>query len=342
MKITYYSKYSAIGPSSRYRVYQYADLFRAAGLEFRISELFDDSYFEILRNPGAFRNLKKVPYTLSRFHRRKNALQTDDSDLTLIEQQLFPYLPFFMERKYLPGRYILEFDDAIYLTHPGKIPHVVKAATAVIAGNETLAEYARAFHQNVHVIPTALNTAVFKPGLKKQQNDKLILGWSGLEYNFQYLKLIAPVLRSIVQKYPAVEVLILSGSPPAGLDFPYRFEKWNPETEVEQLRQFDIGLMPLKMDDWCKGKCGFKLLQYMSLEIPSVATPVGVNEQIVRHGINGFLAKETLEWEKSLSELLANRDLRENAGKAARSTVLENYSTDVWFPRIVDLYKKYA
>ena len=340
MKITYYSKYSAIGPSSRYRAYQYVDSFRAAGFDFRISELFDDRYFDILRSSGAAKNVKKIPYTLSRFFRRKKELHNDKSDLTVIEQQLFPYAPFFVEQKYLPDRYILEFDDAIYLTHPGKIPRVIKAAVGVIAGNETLAEFARALNRNVHVIPTALNTAVFKPG-PKMQNNKLILGWSGLEYNFQYLKRIAAVLGHIVQKYGA-EVVILSGSAPSGLDFPFRFEKWDPEREIEQLQQFDIGLMPLKMDAWCKGKCGFKLLQYMSLEIPSVATPIGVNEQIVRQGVNGFLAKESSDWERYLSELLTNRGLRADMGKAARSTVLEGYSADVWFPRIVDLYNKYA
>jgi glycosyltransferase involved in cell wall biosynthesis len=340
VKISYYSKYSGIGPSSRYRAYQYADLFRAAGFEFRISELFDDRYFDILRSEGAARTLKKIPYTLSRFSKRKEELRNDSSDLTVIEQQLFPYLPFSLEKKYLPQKYVIEFDDAIYLTHPEKFPRLLKAATAVIAGNDTLAEFARPLNVNVHVVPTALNTSVFKPG-PKDQREKLILGWSGLEYNFQYLEILAPVLQRIIQQHK-VEVRVLSGSQPANLGFAYRFEKWDPDREVEQLNQFDIGLMPLKMNDWCKGKCGFKLLQYMSLEIPSVATPVGVNEQIIRNGINGFLAKDLSEWENCLSDLISNPARRESMGRAARSTVIEQYSTDVWFPQLTAIYKTYA
>jgi glycosyltransferase involved in cell wall biosynthesis len=340
LKITYYSKYSAIGPSSRYRAFQYADLFRSSGFDFRISELFDDHYFDILRTSGAARNLKKIPYTLARFSLRKKQLKADSSDLAVIEQQLFPYLPFVIEQKYLPERFIVEFDDAIYLTHPKKLPRILAAADAIIAGNETLADFARPLNQNVHVVPTALNTSVFRPATKRARN-KVIVGWSGLEYNFPYLKLIAPVLRRIVEQY-SVEVMILSGSAPIGLEFPFRFEQWNPEREVEQLNQFDIGLMPLKMDDWCKGKCGFKLLQYMSLEIPSIATPVGVNQQIIQHRINGFLAHEIIDWESCLSELVTNAALRENVGKAARATVMEQYSTDVWFPRLAAIYKTYA
>lgn len=339
MKITYYSKYSDLGPSSRYRAYQFLDLFRSAGFDFNISPLFDRGYFDILRTNPSLREAKKIPYTLSRFRKRKQDLKDDTSQLAVIEQQLFPYLPFLLEKKYLPKRYLLEFDDAIYLTHPRKMPDLVRNAAGIIAGNETLAEFARRFNDHVHVVPTVLNTDVFKP-VSKVSKNRLILGWSGLEYNFQYLRILSSVLQKIVAKF-AVQVLVLSGSPPQGLEFPYRFEKWNPDTEVHQLNQFDIGLMPLKFDDWCRGKCGFKLLQYMALEIPSVATPVGVNQQIVNNGSNGFLAKDSAEWESCLAELISNPALRDKMGKAARSTVLENYSTAFWFPKIVALYRSY-
>src|SRR5262249_39670470 len=147
--------------------------------------------------------------------------------------------------------------------------------------------YALQFQSQVHVIPTVLNTEVFQPS-QKLPSDKLRIGWSGLEYNFKYLQPLVPVLERLQKNYP-VELVILSGSPP-GLSIPFRFEKWNKSSEAEQLNTFDIGIMPLEMDEWCRGKCGFKLLQYMSLEIPSVATPVGVNSEIVIEGENGFTA----------------------------------------------------
>jgi glycosyltransferase involved in cell wall biosynthesis len=339
VKIKYYSKYSSLGPSSRFRVYQYADLFRSAGVDFQISELFDDEYFRILRSNAPFRALRKIPYTLSRFTNRKQDLDVNVSDLTIIEHQLFPYLPFAIEKKYLPARFLFEFDDAIYLTHPAKIPRLIQASQGVIAGNEILAEFARKYHKNVHLIPTALNTDFFRPAARKAQ-DKVVIGWSGLEYNFPYLEILSPVLKRLIETQ-AVEVRILSGAPPV-LDFPFQFERWDPSREVEQLNQFDIGVMPLKMDEWSKGKCGFKLLQYMSLEIPSVATAVGVNEKIVQDGVNGYLAGNLKDWENHLTELIVDANLRQTIGKAARLTVLKEYSTAVWFPKLLNLYRTYA
>ena len=340
MKITYFSKYSNLGPSSRYRVFQFADSLRAAGIDFRISELFDDRYFDILRMPEPLRTLQKIPYTLARFHGRKQVARKNDSDLCVIEQQLFPYLPFAFEQKYLPPRYLCEFDDAIYLTHPKKLPKIIQRARGVIAGNHTLADYAQKFNENVERVPTVLDTDLFQPRPKKPK-DRVIVGWSGLEYNFPYLQLLSPVLEKLVQKFP-VDVVILSGSPPRGFTFPFRFEKWDPAHEVDQLNEFDIGLMPLRMDEWSRGKCGFKLLQYMSLGIPSVATSIGVNREIVQQGMNAFLAEELRDWENFLRSLISDKNLRRSVGKAARSTVLEHYSTSVWFPKLLSIYRKYA
>jgi glycosyltransferase involved in cell wall biosynthesis len=340
VKIIYYSKYSALGPSSRYRAFQFQESFRRSGIDFQISELFDDHYFDILRAPSGPSFFKKIPYTISRFRSRNAVLKANSSALAVIEQQLFPYIPFSAEKRCLPDRYLIEFDDAIYLTHPRKLPHLIEHAAGVIAGNETLATFARRFNQNVDVIPTVLDTKKFMPH-PKPDRKKIILGWSGLEYNYPYLKTIVPVLRGICRRKD-VELRILSGSPPGDFDLPYVFVKWDPDREVQQLNELDIGLMPLLIDEWCKGKCGFKLLQYMALEIPSVSTPVGVNTRIVQDGINGFLATAAEDWESKLLSLIENESQRATMGKAARSTVVSHYSTDTWFPKLADLYRSYA
>jgi len=340
VKITYYSKYSARGPSSRFRIFQFLDRFPAAGIDLQVSVLFDDSYFEILRQNQPFRTLQKAAYTFARFRRRIVDLKADHSNLTVIEQQLFPYMPFGLEEKYLPKRYLVEFDDAIYLTHPKKLPELIRDSVGVIAGNRTLAEYAQEFNPNVHVVPTVLNTDVFKP-CPKTIHEKVVVGWSGIEYNFKYLKTLAPVLERLIRKYP-VELHVLSGTAPQDLGIPFHHVKWSGNREVAQMNDFDIGLMPLAMDEWCRGKCGLKLLQYMALEIPAVATPIGVNRQIVHHGRNGFLAEQLEEWETHLSHLIENANARVQIGKAARSTVLEYYSADVWFPTVAALYRKYG
>ncbi len=304
--------------------------------------LFDDSYFRFLREPtnGIKKRLQKTSYVASRFGLRMNKLRQDRSDLAIIEQQLFPYLPFPVEKRFLPKNYLVEFDDAIYLTHPRKLPKVIQRASAVIAGNQTLADYSKQYNQNVHIVPTVLDSQNFQPR-KKTAREKLIIGWSGIEYNFKYIHTLGSIFSRLAKKYP-VEIVILAASPPRDFDFPFTFEKWNEKTEVDQIGQFDIAVMPLEMDEWCKGKCGLKLLQYMSLEIPSIATPIGVNSEIVKEGENGFTAISQEQWEHSLVRLIEDPSLRTRLGKAARQTVVDEYSLEVWFPKILNLYKSYC
>jgi glycosyltransferase involved in cell wall biosynthesis len=342
VKITYFSKYSQLAPSSRFRLFQFLDSFQKAGVDLNVQILFDDSYFRFLREPSNSikKRIQKTSYVASRFGLRMSKLRQDRSELAIIEQQLFPYLPFPVEKRFLPKNYLVEFDDAIYLTHPRKLPKVIQHASGVIAGNRTLADYSKQYNQNVHIVPTVLDSQNFQPR-KKTERDKLIIGWSGIEYNFKYIRTLGPIFNRLAKKYP-VEIVILAASPPRDFDFPFTFEKWNEKTEVDQIGQFDIAVMPLEMDEWCKGKCGLKLLQYMSLEIPSIATPIGVNSEIVIEGENGFTAITQEEWEQSLVRIIEDSYLRTRLGKAARQTVVDHYSLEVWFPKILNLYKSYC
>lgn len=339
MKITYFSKYSNKGPSSRYRIFQFQDCFEKSGVDLQILPLFDDGYFGYLRHPDGG-NFAKSLYVGRRFARRLSQVWSTEPDLFVIEHQLFPYLPFGLENLVLPSKFLLEFDDAIYLTHPRKFPKMLRRATAVIVGNESLAEYARNYASQVHIIPTVLDIRRYQQISVSGESKRIRIGWAGLEYNYRYLKILEPVYQKISEKYP-VEFVVLSGSPPGGFQFPFRFVEWDGEKEEELLSQFDIGVMPLKMDEWCRGKCGLKLLQYMALGIASVATPAGVNSQIVQHGVNGFTASTLEEWETCLVQLVTNSALRSQLGCAARETVVQRYSVDVWYPEILDLYKKY-
>jgi glycosyltransferase involved in cell wall biosynthesis len=341
VKVTYYSKYSSLGPSSRYRIFQFLELFRNDGIDVTIQPLFDDPYFRFLRTtPSAALNLQKSLYVASRFENRRRTLNKTEGDLTVIEQQLFPYLPFLLEKPFLPTRYLLELDDAIYLTHPKKLPKVIENAAGVIVGNQTIGGVVAKYNSNVHLIPTVLNTDLFRSE-NKVEKDKITIGWSGLEYNFKYLQKLRQVFLYLVTTFP-VEIVILSGSEPKQLDFPFRFEKWDPDKEVSQISQFDIGIMPLEMDEWSRSKCGMKLLQYMSLEVPSVATPAGVNAEIIQDGVNGFTALSEEEWIHRISQMVQDPALRVQVGKAGRNTVIEKYSVKSWFPKLLEVYRQYA
>ncbi len=135
------------------------------------------------------------------------------------------------------------------------------------------------------------------------------------------------VLHKILQEYPAVEFIVIADRPPSlDIGSSVKFIPWNSETEIKDLLQFDIGIMPLPDDEWAKGKCGFKALQYMALELPAVASPVGVNSRIINHGVNGFLCNTPEEWEEALRKLIEDSDLRKKMGINGRKTVVENYS----------------
>jgi glycosyltransferase involved in cell wall biosynthesis len=117
-------------------------------------------------------------------------------------------------------------------------------------------------------------------------------------------------------------------------------EKWSYETEITQLQSFDIGIMPMTDDEWTKGKCGLKILQYMAVGLPCVCSPAGVNKEIVQDGVNGFLANSNEEWIEQLSLLIENPNLRKKLGIVGRKTVEERYSLKVNAPRLRQVIKK--
>ncbi len=133
------------------------------------------------------------------------------------------------------------------------------------------------------------------------------------------------------------EFLVISNEKPQINLKSFKFIKWDKTSEISDLQKIDIGIMPLYDNEWEKGKCGFKGLQYMALEIPAVMSPVGVNTEIIKDGENGFLAKDEQEWFDKLSLLIENSQLREKLGKAGRQTVIEKYSVDANKQKYLDV-----
>ncbi|MBI4001656.1 MAG: glycosyltransferase family 4 protein, partial [Nitrospira defluvii] len=337
MTVTYFSKSSTIGPSSRYRVFQFLPHFHAEGIDCTVDPLFDATYFKILAvRPSALRTLLKVPYVLARFLKRLwTLLALGRRDLIVIEGQLFPYMPPLAERLLRWRRYrvVVEMDDAIYLTrgHENKMPALLSMATGTIVGNEQLASYAKQFSPRVWVVPTVVDTDRFVPGrqrsavLADHSSDTITIVWMGLAYNLKYLDVLAPALRALQSRFH-MNLRVVCSQPPRMPGVDVDFRPWAMQREVSDLQDASIGVMPLEDTEWARGKCGLKLLQYMAVGVPAVASPVGVNRDIITNGHNGFLASTEQEWYDSLESLCRQPQLRIRMGQAGRRTVEERYS----------------
>jgi glycosyltransferase involved in cell wall biosynthesis len=147
------------------------------------------------------------------------------------------------------------------------------------------------------------------------------------------------VLQRVEHSFPNVSFVVIADKPPTLALRKITFIPWSDKSEVEDLMKIDIGIMPLPDDEWSKGKCGFKILQYMSLNIPSVSSAVGANKEIVRNGENGFLCSNDQEWFKNISTLIESAELRQRIGRAGRETVVRQYSVNSNTPRFLSLFE---
>ncbi|MFZ3065097.1 MAG: glycosyltransferase family 4 protein [Nitrospirota bacterium] len=345
MKVIYFSKYSSIGPSSRYRIYQYLPYLAEHGIDVDVRPLLKGRYFEIIKIENLIiKNIFKIFYAVYRYIIRFfDVLKSVKYDLVVIEHQAFPYLPFFLEYvlRMLNKNIILEFDDAIYLTHPKKMPKLIKMSKAVIVGNEFLKEYTVKNNKNVNVVPTVIDMRRYVEngqgsGVKGEEGN-IIICWIGLAYNIDYLKQLTDVFRRLSDK---IFLKIISNKCIEIEGVNVIFKKWSIETEVEEIQSSHIGIMPLMDDEWSRGKCGLKILQYMAAGIPAVGSPVGVNKEIIQDGKNGFLASTEDEWYEKLLSLCEDPELRRRMGNAGRKTVEDKYSINIWAPKLAEIYKE--
>jgi glycosyltransferase involved in cell wall biosynthesis len=262
-------------------------------------------------------------------------------DLVVIQREAFMTGSTYFERqlKRSGAKMIFDFDDSIWLTDvsdanrrwaflkdPGKTSRIIAMSDMVFAGNRYLADYARQFNRHVRMVPTTIDTEEYQR-VPLPNRDDVCIGWSGSMTTVKHFEYAVPFLLRIKDKYGDKVSIKMIG------DRRYRHERlgiqgvsWIKEDELKELSGIDIGIMPLPDDEWSRGKCGLKGLQYMALEIPAVMSPVGVNTEIISDGTNGFLARTEDEWVNKISALVESATLRSKIGKAGRATVEERYS----------------
>jgi glycosyltransferase involved in cell wall biosynthesis len=347
--ILFLTKYTRSGASSRYRTLQYLPFLEQKGFRCQVSALFDESYLSKRYEKGDGQSIN----VLGAFFRRVAALVASRKyDLLVIEYELLPYSLSFFERflSFSGVSYVVDYDDALFhqydnhrktlirLLLGGKIASVMRHAELVIAGNKYIADYARhSGAKKVAEIPTVVDLERYPVKIiEEKKNESFTIGWIGSPTTSKYLKTISPSLTEVCGHVNCSVKLIGSGYVNIN-EVPLEILEWSEESEVGSLNSFDLGIMPLPDEPWTLGKCGFKLIQYMACGLPVVASPVGVNKEIVEHGVNGFLAETHDEWVQALETLRNDHALRKTMGAAGRRKVEEKYCLQVTAPRYVEL-----
>lgn len=361
MKVLFLTQYPKLAPSPRYRVYQLIEWLEANGVECDVQPLIDEKGYLRSRKKGSlFWKARTIAGAYLR--RMKLAKQAHDYDLVYILKGAFMYGPPRIERriKKTGTPMIFDYDDAIFI-HKGstangivdwfrstdRIPETIKMVDRVVVPNDYLADYSRKYNDHVTVVAEAEDTDRFTmrgphvTSATAGANDgkKIVIGWIGSPSTVKYLRLIEGALREICQRYPQVVIRTVGGNYAAD---GVRVENvpWTFDQEVANFHGLDVGIMPLPLEEWSKGKSGCKLRQYMASGVPGVATRIGYNCELVEHGKNGLLVETQEEWVEALDQLIIDPELRNSMAKTARQSVVDRFSIPVIGPRLIDAFKK--
>lgn len=276
---------------------------------------------------------KIIPKFLKRFYKMlflfSTALESRKYDIVFMHRIVSSYKNnlFFEKMLFMFNKNIIfDFDDAIYLHNNYKVSNVIALSNRVLAGNDFLKEYALRYNSDCFLLPTAIDTNKFQQ--KNNFNlEKITIGWTGTSSNYQFFSdNLIYQLKNILEKYENMKFLFICDKAPDNrFNFKYDFIKWNSKSEIEDLQKIDIGIMPLSDNEWTKGKCGFKLIQYGSVGIPALGSNIGVNKDIILDDETGYIILDD-DWQNKLESLIEKFDLRVDMGHAGRKYINNNYS----------------
>lgn len=347
-------------PSQRFRIEEYLPYLREQGIEtdFGWALSGDDAKSFYGRVP--VRQKAEVVLKAGWRQARRVVAQVfrQKYDVIFVQREAFflggPWLEWLSTRS---APMIYDFDDAIwvhqvsesnrrfaFLKNVHKVPQLVGLAAMVFAGNPYLANWARAYNADVRVVPTTIDTEVYRP-LEKQLASAapVTIGWSGSTTTVEHFRTVLPALIRVKERLgDRVQFKVIGDASYRHATLGIVGEAWQADTELAELQKIDVGLMPLPDTEWARGKCALKGLQYMALGIPTLMSPVGVNAEIVRDAVNGFLPRDEDAWVERLCELVVDSALRRRLGEAGRATVVADYSVIRWRDTYVELIRKAA
>lgn len=347
MRLLALTRYGSLAPSSRVRFYQFVPYLKQHGVEVQVAPLLPNDY--VTRLYSGRRN-SWVSISKAYIKRIQQLTRARDFDLIWLEKETLPWLPIQVERILadLKIPYVVDYDDAVFhrydlhksgwirLLLGRKIDTVMRNAALVIVGNDYLAERARrAGAARVEYLPSVVDTQRYTP--QKKDRPGFHVGWIGSPITAPNLRLIEEPLNWLCQN-PDVHVILVGAGEQVHLPgIRKEIHAWDETTETSEIQGFDLGIMPLPDEPFERGKCGFKLIQYMACGLPVVASPIGANRQIVDQGVNGFWASTSIEWFEALSRLREDKKIRDKMGAAGRKKVELKYSLEVAAPRLLEL-----
>jgi glycosyltransferase involved in cell wall biosynthesis len=354
-RILFIAPHPVEGPSTRYRITQYLPYLEAAEIDWELRPFLTSRCAPLVY--GQNHTLLKFALTAwGGAGRCVDVARARHYDLIYLLREAFPIGPPIFERLLAmsSGRLIFDFDDAIYhralnydnpldrLRDWNRPAKIIGRATRVNAGSNILADFARRHAPDpdrVVMLPTVVDTTRFVPSLERQ-NSEVTIGWIGTPRNTIYLRLVWDAFENAAKRDPRIRFVFVGAEPfPVG-DVKVEFRPWTLAREISDVQGFDIGIMPLPDDEQTRGKCGFKLIAYMSCGIPTIASPVGANCDVVTHGETGILASTPHEWTEAILRLAEDRSLRRKMGASGRCEAEARFSLAATAPKFVDLVRE--
>ncbi|MFH0893054.1 MAG: glycosyltransferase family 4 protein [Bacteroidota bacterium] len=316
------------------------EFLKEKGIDCEFSPLIHEEEDRVLYSKGHY--LKKIflffRFIFRRMHDIRNA---KNFDVVFVYRETAPNRSSWMEKKISRhSKLVFDFDDSIWLLdvsqanrmfswyrNPSKTLKIIRHSHLVIAGNEYLANYAKLANTNVVVFPTTIDTEKYKTVRTQHSEKPICIGWSGSVTTIKHFEYALPFLKILKEKFKEkISFKVIGDGNYINDELGIKGIPWIEKDEISELSEIAIGIMPLPDDEWSRGKCGLKGLQYMALGIPTLMSPVGVNTEIIQHGENGFLCSTTEEWTECISKLIESPELRKKLGENGRITVEEKFS----------------
>lgn len=352
LRVLFLTRYPVEGASSRYRVFQYVPHLESLGVSCTVQSFMDQELYRLSFAPG--RTAAKAWATLKAIVRRVKALlRHRDYDIVYMQRELFPFGQPWAERwlKRRGARLLFDYDDALFIAKPsrynpiatllrapGKVLEIFGLVDCVVAGNDWLRDQAAGHGARAVTIEVAEDTARIPLRPLQQDARPVTIGWLGSSSTVKYLDLIAPVLVKLAKKYPDVRFELMGGGEFRMEGMRWHSEGWSLAAELDALARYDIGLMPLPMEEWARGKSGGKARTYMAAGVVPVCSAIGYNLELIDHGRTGFLCTGHEEWFAVLERLIQEPELRNRVAVSARAEVERRFDPRRQAEKLRDLF----